>query len=98
MKFGNAGKREVDRWADNRAENSHQPFRRRERAMLRFARMKTLQQFASVHNQFNHERHLVSRDLFSSNEVFAPVFAAACCRSVSWRVWTVRFPDSRERQ
>ena len=66
--LGNAGKREVGRWANNRAENSHQPFRRRERAMLRFRRMKTLQQFASVHasfhNHFNQERHLVSRDLY----------------------------------
>lgn len=33
---GNAGKQEVGRWADNRVENSHLPFRRRERAMLRF--------------------------------------------------------------
>ena len=66
--LGNAGKREVGRWANNRAENSHQPFRRRERAMLRFRRMKTLQQFASVHasfhNHFNQERHLVSRNLY----------------------------------
>ena len=41
---------------NNRAENSHQPFRRRERAMLRFRRMQSLQKFAavhgSVHNQF----------------------------------------------
>ena len=45
--------------------HSHQPFRRRERAMLRFRRMKTLQKFASVrasvHNLFNQERHLTSR-------------------------------------
>ena len=39
-------RQEVGRWANNRAENSHQPFRRRERAMLRFRRMKTLQTFA----------------------------------------------------
>ena len=69
--LGNAGKREVGRWANNRAENSHQPFRRRERAMLRFRRMKTLQQFASVHasfhNHFNLERHLVSRETFKTN-------------------------------
>lgn len=42
---------------NNRAENSHQPFRRRERAMLRFRRMRSLQKFASVHssvhNHFN---------------------------------------------
>jgi len=63
-----ADRQEVGRWANNRVENSHQPFRRRERAMLRFRRMKTLQQFASVHasfhNHFNQERHLVRRELY----------------------------------
>ena len=58
----------VGRWRNNRAENSHLPFRRRERAMLRFRRMKTLQKFASVHgsvhNHFNQERHLISRKLY----------------------------------
>ncbi len=66
--LGGTGRREVGRWVNNRAENSHQPFRRRERAMLRFRRMKTLQQFASVHasfhNHFNQERHVVSRNLY----------------------------------
>ena len=47
--LGNAAKQEVGRWANNRIENSHLPFRRRERAMLRFRQMKTLQKFASVH-------------------------------------------------
>lgn len=42
-----ADRQEVGRWADNRVENSHQPFRRRERGMLRFRRMKTLQQFVT---------------------------------------------------
>ena len=50
---------------NNRVENSHLPFRRRERAMLRFRRMKTLQKFASVHasfhNHFSQDRHLISR-------------------------------------
>ena len=63
--LGNEEKQEVGRHANNRVENSHLPFRRRERAMLRFRRMKTLQKFASVHaniaNHFNQERHLVSR-------------------------------------
>ena len=58
--LGDLDKREVGRWANNRMENSHQPSRRRERAMLRFRQMKTLQQFASVHatfhNHFNQER------------------------------------------
>src|SRR3979411_1421520 len=47
--IGNPADQEVGRWVNNRAENSHQPFRRRERAMLRFRRMKTRQKFASVH-------------------------------------------------
>jgi putative transposase len=37
--IGNAQKQEFGRWKNNRAENSHLPFRRRERAMLRFRRM-----------------------------------------------------------
>lgn len=47
--LGNRDKQEIGRWANNRAENSHLPFRRRERAMLRFRQMKSLQKFASVH-------------------------------------------------
>ena len=47
---------------------SHLPFRRRERAMERFRRMKTLQTFAAVHgtvhNHFSQEPHLISRDLY----------------------------------
>lgn len=56
------------RCANNRAENSHQPFRRRERAMLRFRLMRSLQKFASgpasVFNPFNQERTLSSRARF----------------------------------
>ena len=56
---------------NNRAENSHQPFRRRERAMLRFRRMGTLQKFAAVHgtvsNHFNQQRHLTSRQTYQTN-------------------------------
>ena len=66
--IGNADRQKVGRWLNNRAENSHLPFRRRERAMLRFRRMKTLQKFASVHgsvhNHFSQERHLISRKLY----------------------------------
>jgi putative transposase len=65
--LGNGEKQEIGRWANNRVENSHLPIRRRERAMLRFRQMKSLQKFASVdanvHNHFNLERHLVDRDL-----------------------------------
>jgi putative transposase len=62
--IGNQDLQKIGRWANNRAENSHQPFRRRERAMLRFRRMKTLQKFASVHNHLNQERHLIRQDLY----------------------------------
>ena len=48
---GNADRQEVGRRLNNRAENSHQPFRRRERSMQRFRSMKTLQKFSSVHAQ-----------------------------------------------
>jgi putative transposase len=63
--LGNADRQQIGRWANNRVENSHLPFRRRERAMLRFRQMKTLQKFASVHanvhNHFNTQRHLNDR-------------------------------------
>src|SRR5665213_4074669 len=68
--IGAADRQETGRWANNRAENSHLPFRRRERAMSRFRRMKTLQKFtsvhASVHNLFSQERHLVSRNIYKA--------------------------------
>ena len=61
-------RQEVGRWANNRVENSHLAFRRRERAMLRFRQMKTLQKFASVHasvhNHFSLERHLIDRKTY----------------------------------
>ena len=67
-KLGNLDRREMGRHLNNRVENSHLPFRRRERAMLRFRQMKTLQKFASVHasvhNHFNAERHLVDRQTY----------------------------------
>ena len=47
--MGNQDRNETGRWLNNRVENSHLPFRRRERAMQRFRRMKSLQKFASVH-------------------------------------------------
>ncbi len=69
--IGNAERQETGRWLNNRAENSHQPFRRRERAMAKFRSAKSLRKFASihssVHNHFNQERHLYSRDNFKLN-------------------------------
>lgn len=53
---------ETGRWLNDRAENSLPPFRRRERAMQLFRRIRSLQMLASVHasvtNHFNHERGL----------------------------------------
>lgn len=69
--IGNVAEQECGRWLNNRAENSHQPFRRREGAMSKFRDVKTLQKFASalasIHNHFNHERHLNSGATFRQN-------------------------------
>ncbi len=69
--IGNEARQVTGRWLNNRAENSHQPFRRRERAMAKFRSPATLQKFAavhaSVHNHFNQERHLYSRKNFKLN-------------------------------
>ena len=52
------------RWKNNRAENSHQPTRRRERKMQRFRSAGSAQTFLSTHaaayNTFNVQRHLTS--------------------------------------
>ena len=75
MGIGNADRQETGRWVNNRAENSHLPFRRRERAMLRFRRVQTLQIpfsiHASIQNHFNQERHLYSRTKFKLNRATA---------------------------
>ena len=59
---------DTTQYLNNRCENLHLPFRRRERSMLRFRRLKTLQQFTNIHaqiyNHFNHERHLQKRDTY----------------------------------
>jgi putative transposase len=73
--IGNSGRQVCGRWLNNRAENSHQPFRRREGAMAKFRDVKTLQKFASahasIHNHFNQERHLYSRQIFKQNRAAA---------------------------
>ena len=50
---------------NNRAENSHQVVRRRERKMQRFKSARSAQRFlglhAAVYNTFNLQRHLISR-------------------------------------
>ena len=54
--------------ANNRAENSHQPVRRRERKMQRFKSPGSAQRFlsiqAAVQNVFTVQRHLVPRAIF----------------------------------
>ena len=58
-------------WLNHRVENSHQPFRRRERTIARFRDVKTLQKFdavpASVHNHFNYQRPLNRRTIFKQD-------------------------------
>ena len=65
---GMVDRQETGRGENNRAENSDLPFRRRERAMLRFRRLRTLQTFASaralVRNHFPSERRLQNRNTF----------------------------------
>lgn len=69
--IGNADQQVTGRWLNKRAENSQLRFRRRERAMSRFLRMRTLQNFVSVYasvcNHFNQVRHLYSRADFKLN-------------------------------
>ena len=61
--------------SNNRCENSHLPFRRRERAMQRFKTVAALQKFGSYHSQiynhFNHQRHLESRQSFKQKRTTA---------------------------
>lgn len=66
--IGNRSKQDTGHWKNNREENSHQPFRRRERAMHGFRSERSLQKSlsvpSSIHNQFNQQRHLISRTDF----------------------------------
>jgi putative transposase len=74
-KIGNTERQETGRWVNNRSEKSHQPIRRRERAMLRFRRMRTLQKFAPVHASdhtlLNQECALYTRQTFELNRAAA---------------------------
>jgi putative transposase len=63
--IGFSGLHEQRLRANNRAENSHQPLRRRERKIQGFKSIKSAQRFVSVHaavyNIFNVQRHLIRR-------------------------------------
>jgi putative transposase len=58
----------MEKYANNRAELSHQPTRVRERVMRRFKSMKQAQRFlntrAAVYNLFNLGRHLVTAETY----------------------------------
>ncbi len=73
--IGNATDQACGRWLNSRAENSHQPFRRREGAMAKFRDVRTLRKFAaaqaSIDNHFNQDRHLDRRDIFKQNHAAA---------------------------
>ena len=80
-----AAKREVMPWVEhrrhkglnNRAENSHQPTRRRERQMKRFKSASQAQRFLSAHDQIN--------NLFDLRREHLPArqYRAACNRKLS---------------
>ncbi len=67
------------RWENNRVETS-QPFRRRERAMLRFRRMHSLQKFAAVHSSVgrcsvvDYYKARATREAFSGHRRIKPVW------------------------
>ena len=67
---------------NNRAENSHQPVRRRERKVQRFKSPRSAQRFLSMHaavyNTFNLQRHLVSRSTLRK-------FRTDACRAMEKR-------------
>ena len=73
--IGNADRQETGRWKNNRAENSLLPFLRRERAMLRFRRTRSMQKFVSAHasvqNTSTRNAHLYSRSNFKLNRTDA---------------------------
>jgi len=83
--LGAEDRQETGRWLNNRAENSHLAFRRRERAMLRFRRMRSLQKFAAVHasvsNHFNQERSLSSRHHFKAKRTAALAEWRGLCKA-----------------
>jgi len=88
--IGNAADQECGQWLNNRTENPHQPFRRREGAMAKFRDIKTLQKVAaahaSIHNHFNLDRHLNRRAKFKEN------LSAALAEWRRLATWASRLP------
>ncbi len=82
--LGYAAELVTKRWANNRAENSHLPFRLRERAMLRFRRMHSLQKFVSIqaafHNHSSSQRSLSKCINFKQNRDVT---------LAEWRSWVI---------
>jgi putative transposase len=86
--IGFCGRHDQGLRANNRAENSHQPLRRRERKMQRFKSPKSAQRFATLHAAvynifiFALQRHLISRDTLrhfraEASQTWAAASAAA---------------------
>ena len=71
IEIGNEASQHTGRYLNNRAENTHLPFRRRERSMLRFRQMSCLQKFVSIHasvdNHFNQNRSLETRPRYKNH-------------------------------
>ena len=80
-KIGFSGLHEQGLRANNRAENSHQPLRRRERKIQGFKSTKSAQRFVSVHaavyNTFNVQRHLINRRIHRQFRTAAHNYAAS---------------------
>src|SRR5450631_3900172 len=83
------------RWKNNRAENSHQPTRRRERKMQRFKSQGSAQKFLSTHaavyNTFNVQRHLTSAQthrIFRAAAMNTWRAAVASIENICQQSWT----------
>ncbi|MCI0755841.1 IS6 family transposase [Teichococcus vastitatis] len=76
----------TSRYLNNRAENSHQPTRRRERQMQRFKSSEQAQHFLSSHamiyGHFRPRRHLMSADQYRRTR--ARAFQRFRCKDCRW--------------
>ena len=64
---------------NNRAENSHQPTRRRERQMKRFKSPRQAQRFLSAHDQIN--------NLFHLHRDYLPAIDYRAARAQAFAIW-----------